>query len=277
MEYLRVATLNIWNKSGPWPERMASIRRQLGRLGPDIVGLQEVLELESPGRTQCQADEIGEGFEQCYGLGHDMSASWLASDHRLGFGNGILSRFPIREHETLPLPGNDLSDQQRSLLHAVIEAPFGPVDVFVTHLNWKLDEGWVREKQIQRVVELMEERAPDDGRFPPILMGDMNAEPHADEIRFLTGHTRLGRAKSVRLVDVWSYFPELGPGYTFDARQNPYAGDYSEPPRRLDYVFVRGPGPKGRGAPLSAALCFHERVDGIFASDHFGVTADLRI
>ena len=33
--HLRVATLNIWNRSGPWPERLRLIREQLRVLDPE--------------------------------------------------------------------------------------------------------------------------------------------------------------------------------------------------------------------------------------------------
>lgn len=282
MKHLRVATLNIWNKAGPWLERTERIRSDLAALSPDILALQEVLELESPSSYQCQTEELIDGMDlhHCYGLGHDMSGDWVPSEHRLGFGNAVVSRFPIRSSVNLRLPGEDISDQRRSLLHAVVEAPFADVDVFVTHLNWKLDEGWVRERQVQFIAAQIAERAPADGRYPPLLMGDMNAEPYSDEIRFLTGHTRLGNEKSTRMADVWSYFPELGPGFTFDARRNRFSASYHEPPRRLDYIFARAPGKKGLGAPIRAGLCFNtpgEGVPPIFPSDHFGVMADLRV
>ena len=46
MSALRVATLNVWNRFGPWAERLVAIRAQLGELAPDGVGLQEVLRLD---------------------------------------------------------------------------------------------------------------------------------------------------------------------------------------------------------------------------------------
>jgi len=39
----RVATLNIWNRQGPWPERLPLIRTALLALDADVIGLQEVL------------------------------------------------------------------------------------------------------------------------------------------------------------------------------------------------------------------------------------------
>ena len=40
---MKVATLNIWNRFGPWEERLVAIRVRLAELAPDVIGLQEVL------------------------------------------------------------------------------------------------------------------------------------------------------------------------------------------------------------------------------------------
>ena len=70
MSTLRIATLNIWNKSGPWLERLALIRREIERLQPAVLGLQEVLRFAPNGRERfeatpatCQATEIAQGFD----------------------------------------------------------------------------------------------------------------------------------------------------------------------------------------------------------------------
>jgi hypothetical protein len=46
MAELRVATLNIWNRCGPWEARLVAIRSHLRELSPDILGLQEVIVTE---------------------------------------------------------------------------------------------------------------------------------------------------------------------------------------------------------------------------------------
>ena len=66
-----------------------------------------------------------------------------------------------------------------------------------------------------------------------------------------------------------------GSGATF-ARSNRFAAREREPDRRLDYLFVGPPDQMLRGEPLAARLCFTESIDGIFASDHYGVVADLQ-
>ena len=74
MDRLRVVTLNIWNRGGPWERRLELIREELTRLKPDLVGLQEVLEMEVDGKRESQALAIAEGlgFEVAYGKGHEL-------------------------------------------------------------------------------------------------------------------------------------------------------------------------------------------------------------
>lgn len=274
MKHFRVATLNIWNKSGPWAARTALIRSEMERLEADVIGLQEVLELRRGELTMNQADELRGDMERAYAAAHDVATSW-GKDNQLHFGNAVLSRWPIVDEESFVLPGADESDQRRSLLHVRIDAPFGELDVFVTHLNWKLHEGWIRQQQVTYIADRIMERAPIDGRYPPILMGDLNAEPQSDEIRFLGGYTTLGRERTIRFQDVWDYADSGTPSATFDGSRNPFAALVHEPPRRIDYVFVRGPDETGRGRPVDVRLCFDDPSEGVHCSDHFGVMADL--
>jgi endonuclease/exonuclease/phosphatase family metal-dependent hydrolase len=65
------------------------------------------------------------------------------------------------------------------------------------------------------------------------------------------------------------------PGVTF-SRRNAYAALLREPDRRIDYIWVRGGDERFRGEPLAARVAFDEPESGAFASDHFGVVAELR-
>ena len=272
---LRIATLNIWNKAGPWPERLGLIRRELGELGPDVLGLQEVLRMTTPGAApdaaSCQATEI------CHGLPYEIAyAPAMHYGGGLHFGNAVCSRWPIRHVAHFPLPGAD-SSEARVLLHARVETPHGVLPVFVTHLNWKLHHGSIRLEQVRFIVDTVFEHCPvDDGQLPPVLMGDFNAGPESDEIRYLSGHATV-EGKSVYFADAWVHAGD-GPGYTFD-RKNRFAALAHEPPRRIDYVFVRGPDRQLRGEPLSTRLAFasSEPAAGglLWPSDHFGVVTDL--
>ena len=160
MNRLRVLTLNIWNRQGPWEERLRMIREGVRHLDPDLVGLQEIIAHEG----QSQADTIREGlgYEGVFGLAHDLGGGVL-------FGNAVLSRWPIARSRVYPLPGGG-TEEQRSLLFAEIASPYGRVPFFVTHLNWKLHHGVVREAQVAEIAAIIKGAAPMSG-LPPVLVG----------------------------------------------------------------------------------------------------------
>ena len=280
MTELRVATINVWNKSGPWLSRLPLIRRELERLRPEIVGLQEVLRFQpdsalgTPLSTMNdQATEIAEGFG--FHSAYSVASDW---GNGLKFGNAVLSKHPIIAEQSFQLPGIE-SGETRSLLYALCDTPHGALPVFVTHLNWKFHHGAVRQRQVAFIAERIAELSPIDGpHLPPVLMGDFNAAPNADEIRYLTGLCAQD-GKTVYFADAWLFAGE-GPGYTFD-RVNQYAAKAREPSRRIDYIFVRGPDRQFRGEPLRVELAFHaadkSAAEPVWPSDHFGLFADLAI
>jgi endonuclease/exonuclease/phosphatase family metal-dependent hydrolase len=257
----RVASLNIWNRMGPWDDRLAAILAGIEKIQPDILGLQEVIVL--PGSFD-QAAIIGEKFKMNAFFGRNESSEYP-------MGNAILSKWPIVKSAVFPLPRVD-TDEHRSLVFAQVQAPHGIIPVFCTHLNWKLHEGHVREIQIRFVTDKIRELAPISG-LSPILVGDMNAEPDSDEMRFLRGLTKLG-GNSVYFADCFGVAGDGSPGYTY-SRANPYAATLREPSRRIDFIYVRGPDEQGRGEPLDARVCFDEAHNGVFPSDHFGVVANI--
>ena len=267
MSSFRVATLNIWNRFGPWDQRLPAIREGVKALAPDLLGLQEVLRLD-PG----EGDELDQTV--AVGAGFGYHAAYARARDQRWYGNAVLSRWPIVRSECIELPRCG-TDEKRNLLFADVDAPFGRVPFFVTHLNWKFEDGHVREAQVREIAARIEALAPRDG-FPAILVGDFNAEPEADEIRYLRGLTSLGGPSRVFFQDAFALAGDGSAGTTF-ARRNPFAAPLREPDRRIDYVFVRGRDERFRGEPLDARVAFDEPVQGTFPSDHFGVVANLRV
>lgn len=268
MERLKLLTLNIWNRQGPWEQRLALIREHLQALQPDVVGLQEVLCMKGAGS---QAEEVADGLGyECY-----YAPAWHIGGG-LDFGNAILSRYPLRDTETVALPAGGSSGaavETRCLAFARVAAPCGAVPVVVTHLNWKLHETHIRVAQVKAIADFIKQRAP-LSQFPPVLMGDMNADPDADEMRFLRGLTPLG-GTGVYFADCWHVCHPTDPGFTY-ARDNDYALRSHEPSRRIDYIFVRGPDRQLRGEPLRCEVVCNTARDGVFPSDHYGVYAEVQ-
>jgi endonuclease/exonuclease/phosphatase family metal-dependent hydrolase len=261
MREFRAATLNIWSRFGPWEARLLAIRDLLRDLQPDVIGLQEVL--RTPDLDQARLVSDGLGYEIAWGISSE--------NHGFPTGNAILSRWPIVRSEVIPLPDGG-SDEQRSAVFAELASPFGKIPVFCTHLNWKLHHGHIRQLQVKALTDAVARLAPEQG-FPPVVVGDFNAEPDSDEIRYMRGLTAIG-GSCVYFADSFLLAGDGSPGVTFSKR-NTYAFPLREPERRIDYVFVRGPDDSQRGEPIQARVCFDEGHDGIFPSDHFGVIATI--
>lgn len=265
MARLRIATWNVWHRFGPWEERQPAIAATLAELRPDVLCLQETWEEE--GGTS-QPAELGRPL----GLHHHATASRYAADG-LSFGNAIVSRHPIRRHTSRPLPPHPDYEEWRTVLAVELDTPDGPLQVFTTHLNFLLDQSDVRSRQVAAVAALVAEWG--HGRaLPPVLTGDLNAEPSSDEVRALTGRAAVA-VPGVVFLDAFEVAGE-GPGATWD-RRNPHTHDSYEPDRRIDYVLVGKPVEGGRGRVLACRRFGDTPVDGVWPSDHFGVVADLEL
>lgn len=261
---VRVLTLNIWNMLGDWAARRPEVLTWMDRLAPDVVCLQEVVD-DGQGRNQAEwLAEQGGGWHVAF----DGTPVPLSENGR--FGNAILSRQPITETHTGPLPFEERADDTSRI---VLHARCGDVDVFCTHLNWRYDDGYIRELQVQALADFVAQHSADDSRLPPIIGGDFNAEPDSTEIRFLTGNHSLG-GRSVYFQDAWRVAGGGGSGWTWDNR-NSFAAAEFEPDRRIDYVFVGWRRSRGRGRVESARVACDRALTGTFASDHFGLVVDI--
>jgi endonuclease/exonuclease/phosphatase family metal-dependent hydrolase len=226
---LKVLTLNLWNDSGPYERRRERIREWIERLDPDVIGFQEVL--KGPG-VDTAADLVDASFAVDFAPAVPF---WL--DDSLELGNAIASRWPITGREVTPLPDHG-DGEERVALSVDIEAPFGRLSFTSTHLNWKLHHGMVRERQVIDVCRTVLRRRPRDG-FPPVLVGDFNAEPDSSEIRYVNGLHAID-GTSVQFYDAWAVAGDGGPGHTW-SNHNDYARIALEPDRRIDYIFVGYP------------------------------------
>jgi endonuclease/exonuclease/phosphatase family metal-dependent hydrolase len=259
-------TLNIWHNAGPWAERRRRIREWIDALDPDLIGFQEILR----GRDLDQLAELvaDRGYHVDSAKAVDF---WL--DPTLAFGNGVATRWPISDREELRLPdGGDA--EQRVALAVTVDAPIGPICLATTHLNWKFHHGAIREQQAVAVCDLALRRRPKDG-FPPILVGDFNAEPESSEVRYITGLQSIG-GRSVYFRDAWRHAGTGSDGLTWSNR-NDFALPWLEPDRRIDYIFVGPPRPDCVGMIETCRVVCDDKKDGVWPSDHFGLYAELRV
>ncbi len=264
---LKVVTWNIWWRYGQWQERQPLIIDTLKRLDPDIVCLQEVWQDEEGAQADILADALG------------FSAAYFDSGPRsgVGFGNAILSRWPIEETATTqytPAPSDKAGspDGGRGALFAKIAGPRGVIPVFSTHLSWKLAESGYRQTQVRELCSFIKQHTIED--YPPIVGGDFNAESNSAEIRMMTGED-IPAADGLSFHDCWRFAAPGALGITWD-NCNPVVANTLEPDRRIDYVLVGEPFSGGKGHVCSVELIGNEAQDGLYPSDHFGVAAELR-
>jgi len=288
---IRVATWNLWWKHGPWEQRQQALGSVLASVGADVVGLQE-MSFRDPDQLPWLVDRLGGhgvvaprdgGMVDAIGrVGSGARAAEAGpadgsdDDATAGvgriMGNAIWSRWPIVESEWCWLDVGD-APRHRTVLWARIAAPMGPLDVFTTHLSHGFHQSGLRTLQVAELVAFVaERRGPVDAGFPPILLGDLNAVPESDEIRSLVGLSAPA-VDGLIFSDAWAQVGD-GPGATWSAG-NPYVVDSAWPERRLDYVLVGWPRARPAGNPVRARLFGTDPIDGVMASDHYGVAVDL--
>jgi endonuclease/exonuclease/phosphatase family metal-dependent hydrolase len=261
---IRVLSWNLWWRYGPWERRKEAIAAALAQAGPDLCGLQEVWE--------SLAADLAErlGMHWCWA---PAATGRGADGGELSLGNAILSRWPIIAQAETTLPADGLSDERRAAVHARIATPGGPLPLFTTHLTYGPGLSHARLAQVRLLAEFVAGHATGCA-YPPVLTGDLNAEPGSDELRLLGGLLTAPAVPGLVLVDAWRYAAPADPGFTWDHRNGYQAGSVI-PDSRIDYVLVGLP-LHGRGKVRSAALAGNAPVDGVWPSDHFAVVADLQ-
>jgi endonuclease/exonuclease/phosphatase family metal-dependent hydrolase len=266
MPTLKVVTLNLWGEQPPLERRMSLAVDGLRALAPDVIGLQEVRQV--PGTVPNQAETLA----QALGMSSYFEAAtpWGGGDE----GLAILSRHPIAARRVHELP-HAVPAERRLALGVTVQTQDGPVDVWTTHLNYRLTDGGKREDQI---VALDEHIAAASSEMPKILCGDFNATPDSDEIRFLRGlHTSAGRRTFWQ--DAWERRHGRADGFTW-ARANPYTARlrWLERDRRLDYIFVSPMKRDGRGVVHDCRIVLDRAAsDGALPSDHFALFAEVQL
>ena len=136
---------------------------------------------------------------------------------------------------------------------------------------WWLDAEAARERQAVEVTDL---DARHRGRLPTLIAGDLNANPQAASVRYLSGLQALN-GRSVHYHDAWAVAGE-GPGHTWPV-DNPAAAAQvdrvvGQPGhrRRIDHVFVGSAHahPQARAWIVAARPVGDRPVDGVWLSDH---------
>ncbi len=272
---IRIVTLNVWNTEGD-PKRPDIINRELHKLAPDLIALQEVVQTAEIKML----DRLLHGLDFHATHQSDLQPFAPPFADRYG-GSALATRWEHRAVEVLDGRVAGAGDVPWATLAAIVAIPDQGEMLFVAATSaWRPSAEAVRERQAMAIADL---DARHRGKLPTVIAGDFNAGPDAASIRYLTGKQSLA-GRSVLYHDAWAIAGK-GDGHTWGVDNlNAKAGidQFIGQPRyreRFDYVFVGSwdAHPEGHAHVQSAALAFNEPIDGVWASDHFGVVVDIDI
>lgn len=179
--------------------------RAITTCGADVVGLNE---MRGCGPREDYEDQVRILSEKT-GLKHFYFAQAIRVNGENPYGNGILSRYPIKTVGTVHIPDPDPKKdgrhyEHRCILRAVLE---NGVTVLVTHFGLNPDE---QKNAVATVLEQIPERAC-------VLMGDFNVTPEDPVLAPIRA----------RLNDTADLFSE--PLLSFPS---------DNPTKKIDYIFT---------------------------------------
>ena len=209
--------------------------RVIRESGADVIGINECYGPGSSFAAQAQVAEIAQA------LGYHWYFAPAAMIEEEGiFGNGILSRFPILEARSVPIPdpsprGYDGYYETRCVLRCAVEAAGERLEFAVTHFGLNPDE---QENAVRTLTGCLPQTRC-------VLMGDFNVLPDAPVLVPIRS----------RLVDT---APLLGEDcLTFPS---------DRPDRKIDYILL--------SADLEALSA---EILPVTAADHRPYRARIRI
>jgi endonuclease/exonuclease/phosphatase family metal-dependent hydrolase len=261
---MRVLTWNLWGRGGDWRSRRDAIAAVIAESAPDVCGLQEVWDAPDGNLAADLAERLD--LRWCWVRAHPPRP-----EDGVAIGNAVLTRWPIVAVEELELPTRGLAER-RVAVCARVAAPTGVLPFVTTHLTYRPGGSVIRLEQVRALAGFVAEQAGDCA-YPPVVTGDLNAEPTSDELRLLGGLLTAPAVPDLVLLDAWRYAPPEDPGFTWD-RRNGYQQHSIIPDSRIDYVLVGLP-QHDRGRIETVRLGGNTPVNGVWPSDHFAVITDL--
>jgi endonuclease/exonuclease/phosphatase family metal-dependent hydrolase len=261
---MRVVTQNLLGHHMDWPRRRPAVTNWFQRLDPDVLVLQEAV--------------VGDGYDQ---VAEILGEGYHVTHHPLrekdGSGISIASRWPIGAVRELDLQVSPRTvDFAASAQIADIHWPHAETPLLlVNHKpSYRTNLEYERGRQAVLTAGFVEEIVARSGQHV-VLAGDFDAEPDTASVRFWRGLQPLD-GTSVAYRDAWQLIHGTEPAPTFAPSVMPLLTEEwrHDLDRRIDYIFVRagsGGGPTMRVTDCARIL--DTPVDGVWGSDHFGVTA----
>lgn len=282
---MKLITWNIqWARGIDGAVDPARIARTANKLADfDVLCLQEVAVNFAGLPGGPIGDQVRELSSELPGYTAHYAAATDVDDGQGGrslFGNLVLSRLPVLQvyRHLLPRPADpDTQSMQRVALEAVIEAPWGPVRLITTHLEYYSAAQRMAQATALRALHeeacalgaLAPRAAQVEGPFrarprpaSAILAGDFNCEPGTPEHQCLL--ERFDAPATPAFLDAWTLaHPRDAHAPTAGIFENSWA----KAPLCCDFVFVtQDLAPRVRNVTIDARTQ---------ASDHQPVLVDF--
>ncbi|HJY81604.1 MAG TPA: endonuclease/exonuclease/phosphatase family protein [Candidatus Binatia bacterium] len=244
--------------------RLEIAAAELLLLNADIIGLQEAS--TSPGRGNVAARLAARlGYHSVYApatcrlFPHERVNAAIARVLKFTEGPAILSRFPILAWQAQVLPRGGRLTEPRVLLYAMLQTPWGQLQVASTHTSGTL-------LQHRKVAEVLRRRRA----LPLLVMGDFNALEDSRAMATLT--------HEAGFRDAFRSIHPAAAGFTCDQALHAPTPTVSQ---RVDYILVL-PGTKAPGRICASQVILNtpgRLPDGriLWPSDHYGVLAEVEV
>lgn len=264
--HLRVVTMNVLGPGNPdWQRRRRLLAETLQRMEADVVALQEVPIATTP---EVVDDLLGPGYH----------VHGFARTSKDGVGAALATRWPHRVIEEIDQRCTPRSRDFPwcATLLVEVDTPVGRTLVAHHKPSWQFGYEFERERQALAAAQAIERSVGTTAHA--VVLGDFDATPDAASMQFWRGRQSLDGV-SVCYQDAWETVRPTEPGFTFSA-ENPLvrAGEVATAvSRRIDYILIRS---DVHGPTLQVRACdrlLDHAVDRVWASDHFGVVADLAV
>lgn len=227
---VRVMTYNVHNGFDTEGRLgLEALAQTIEQAKPDIVGLQEIARGWYVDGSVDMLVWLSQRLQMPYIFGPTADPVW---------GNAILSRYPIKEWDNVPLPPRTLP-LLRGFLWARVDIGGKELLFIATHYHHVEKDTEIRQQQSSEIVKFWNQRAR------TILIGDLNATPDAREIAML---------RDAGLRDA---FAAIGTG-------NGFSWPSDAPNQRIDYIW------------FSSDLSVRDLVmPQSTASDHVGIAVTV--
>lgn len=208
---------------GLWSRRRGLLADALRRVGPGIIGLQEVREGRVMGGSS-QAEQLASDLGCHYAFVPLRTVSH--EEGAVAQGPGVVSRHPILTWRNVPLPPPAMPDHQQQALHAIVDTSLGEIDLIVVHLTPRSEEAQIAVAEC--LLQFLNGR---ESRRIPVDVGDFNAERDSRTITLMQDATAR-RGHSWRLRDAWHEARPGDPGPTMPSQSLELTTSSSSPELR---------------------------------------------